>query len=266
MKFAVIFLSVVFAFSSGLFSYIEVPQYDAKKAELGKKIYFETKFNMNKLSCDSCHNIYLNQSGSSVSTNAPTILNSAFSTTFSPNNSISNLKEKIKNSLTSKKEIDANPDTIVVLVNRNSQYISEFKSLYKDGVTFENIADALENFVKTLVTPNSKFDKFLKGEAGLNKDEQKGYELFLSLGCASCHNGVNFGSNNYQTIPSSGAIIKVPTLRNITKTSPYTNGNTSLSETISNLSIKKVNMRLRDDEVYYIVKFLETLSGELHEK
>ena len=263
MRFALIFFSFVFCFSSGLFSPIEPPKFDKEKAELGKKIYFETKFSENKLSCDRCHNIYLNQSGTSKDKNTPTILNSALSTLFFSQGKVLNLKEKIKDSLTSKQELNSNPSTIESVIRLNSDYTESFNRLYKDGVNFENIADSLEHFVKTLVTPNSKFDNFLRREINLNDDEQKGYELFLDLGCAICHNGVNLGSNNYQQRSETAPLIKVPTLRNITKTAPYANGNAKLSEAILHISHDKANSLLDAYEIFYIIKFLETLNGEL---
>ncbi|MBQ9292771.1 MAG: c-type cytochrome [Campylobacter sp.] len=263
MRFALFFFSFVFCFSSGLFSPIEPPKFDKEKAKLGEKLYFETKFSENKLSCDRCHNIYLNQSGTSKDKNAPTILNSALSTLFFSNGTNQSLKEKIKRSLTAKHELNSNPSTIESVVRLNSSYTESFKKLYKNGVNFENIADSLEHFVKTLVTPNSKFDHFLRNELKLNEDEQEGYELFLDLGCASCHNGVNLGSNNFQKSLNSNALIKVPTLRNITKTAPYIGDIENLSSAILQMSIKKINTTLSDYEIDKIIKFLETLSGEL---
>ena len=263
MRFALIFFSFVFCFSSGLFSPIEPPKFDKEKAELGKKLYFETKFSENKLSCDRCHNLYLNQSGTSKEKNAPTILNSALSTLFFSQGKVLNLKEKIKVSLTSKQERNSNRGTIESVVRLNSNYTESFEKLYKDGVNFENIADSLEHFVKTLVTPNSKFDRFLRREINLDDDEQRGYELFLDLGCAICHNGVNLGSNNYQQKSDTGPLIKVPALRNITKTAPYAGGNENLSNAVLHMSLEKANSLLDESEVYYIIKFLETLNGEL---
>ncbi|MBP5778545.1 MAG: cytochrome C peroxidase [Campylobacter sp.] len=263
MKFFIIFLSGIFCFGSGLFAPIEVPEFDKEKAELGKKIYFETKFNENKLSCDSCHNIYLNQSGSSQKYNTPTILNSALSTIFSQNRTIRNLNQKIKRSFLNKFELASREDIVVSAVRLNSTYVAEFNALYKSGVTFDNIVDALENFVKTLVTPDSKFDKFLKGEIALNADEEEGFSFFLDLGCVSCHNGVNLGSNNFQKSVNSNAMVKVPTLRNITKTSPYAGNSKNLNGAILNMSLAKIIILLSDFVVVKFIKFLETLNGEL---
>ena len=126
MRFALIFFSFVFCFSSGLFSPIEPPKFDKEKAKLGEKLYFETKFNENKISCDRCHNIYLNQSGTSKDKNTPTILNSALSTLFFSNGTNQSLKEKIKRSLTAKHELNSNPSTIESVIRLNSNYTESF--------------------------------------------------------------------------------------------------------------------------------------------
>ncbi len=68
-------------------------------------------------------------------------------------------------------------------------------------LTGENISIAIAEFEKTLITPNSKFDKFLKGDKNaLTKEELKGYQLFKDYGCISCHNGINVGGNIMQKL------------------------------------------------------------------
>ncbi len=63
---------------------------------------------------------------------------------------------------------------------------------------FDNFAKAVEAFEATLITPNSRFDKFLTGDAvALNDKEKQGLRLFLDKGCAACHSGVNLGGNGY---------------------------------------------------------------------
>ena len=76
-----------------------------------------------------------------------------------------------------------------------------FKKIYKEGITSKNIIDAIVEYENTLITPNSKFDLFLKGnKSALSKEELNGYQLFKDYGCISCHNGVNIGGNLMQKI------------------------------------------------------------------
>ncbi len=78
------------------------------------------------------------------------------------------------------------------------KYQRLFSEVYSSKPSFENTIDAIVAFEETLVTPNSKFDKYLRGEINLSKKEKKGFELFNSYGCVSCHNGINLGGNSYQ--------------------------------------------------------------------
>ena len=61
------------------------------------------------------------------------------------------------------------------------------------------MTDAIAAFEETLVTPNSRFDKWLKGDQkALSKDELEGYKLFRDSGCVACHNGTAVGGNSFQ--------------------------------------------------------------------
>ena len=136
------------------------------------------------------------------------------------------------------------------------------------------------------ITPNSKFDKFLKNEIKLTKEEQEGYELFTSKGCIACHNGVNIGGNLFQQIgifhidkkfkkdfgrfnltknQEGKYYFKVPTLRNIEKTAPYFhNGEVdSLKEAVRLMGLYQLGVELKDSEIDLIVKFLKTLTAPL---
>lgn len=149
---------------------------------------------------------------------------------------------------------------------------------------------SIYEYEKTLVSINSKFDKYLRGEVALNESEQKGLNLFISYGCASCHNGVNIGGNSFQKF---GAVIspdeledevwadrfaftgdiddkevyKVPSLRNVEKTAPYfhTGNINSLKTAIYMMAYHNVGVVLKEDEVQFIEDFLKTLTGEIPE-
>ena len=74
-----------------------------------------------------------------------------------------------------------------------------FNSIYADGITRENIKDAIAEFERSLITPNSRFDRFFKGDANaINVQEKRGYRLFKRYGCVSCHQGVAVGGNMFQ--------------------------------------------------------------------
>jgi cytochrome c peroxidase len=89
--------------------------------------------------------------------------------------------------------------------------------------------DAIASFERSLVTPGSRFDRWLAGDAAaLSEGELDGYRLFKSLGCVSCHQGVNIGGNLFvrheifhPLASPKPEILRVPSLRNVATTPPY---------------------------------------------
>jgi cytochrome c peroxidase len=152
--------------------------------------------------------------------------------------------------------------------------------------------DAIAYYVQNLLTPNSKFDKFLKGDkSALNSDEKEGYRLFKGYGCSSCHNGINIGGNMYQKFgifhqneelrkkilngnlgryevtkkEYDKYVFKVPSLRNISKTAPYFHSGmiNDLKKAIKIEGRYQVGIDIPDKDVEKIEKFLKTLNGEI---
>ena len=161
------------------------------------------------------------------------------------------------------------PKKLEEKVGLNAVYKKEFERLYPGGVSFENIADALVNFEKALVTPNAKFDKFIGGdEKALSGDEKRGFELFKKIGCINCHSGVNLGGNIYYELSSGdkGKQIryKVPSLRNIEKTAPYLYSGeiADLKDAIKFIAKERIGYELSDEQTRLLYKFLLALSGE----
>ena len=90
---------------------------------------------------------------------------------------------------------------VIRKLSQDQQYKEIFNKIYSDGITTMNITDAIAEFEKALVTPNARFDQYLRSDKNaLNTTEKEGYELFQSYGCISCHNGVNIGGNLFQKI------------------------------------------------------------------
>ncbi len=271
--------------------------YDHKKAELGEKLFFDTILSRDKtISCNSCHNLYtsgtdnlegsIGVGGKVGQINSPTVYNSVFNFAQFWNGRAKNLKEQAKGPIVNKIEMANTPLNAVNGVKRNLQYKSAFEEIYKDGVTFENIADAIAEFEKTLITPNSKFDRYIKGDKNaMNQQEKEGYVLFQNKGCISCHNGVNLGGNMYQKIgvmieykdpkaingrfdvskkDNDKNMFKVPTLRNVELTAPYFHNGLvkDLDEAVKLMGYHQLGIKLKDEEVKKIVAFLKTLTGK----
>jgi len=260
---------------------ITPPKFDEQKALLGKELFFDATLSPSgTLSCEKCHNLYWNLSGTSKKNvkisvgsqvSPPTALNSALNFIFFKNGEIKDLEEQVKRSLTGENQLGSEPKFLTRKVNQNPVYKQKFLEIYGEDATFENITDALVNFEKALVTPNAKFDKFIEGDANaLNEDEKHGFELFKKIGCINCHSGVNLGANLYYELKfdsgESGQAgrYKVPSLRNIEKTAPYLYSGeiADLKEAIKFVAKKRINYNLSDEQTQALYKFLLTLSGE----
>ena len=169
---------------------------------------------------------------------------------------------------------------------------AEFTKTYPDGFTQKNITDAIAAFERTLITPDSPFDRYLKGDKNAMSPEAiKGYELFKKANCAVCHSGENLGGQTFEymglrrdyfrdrgnvgKINDKGRFsftkderdlhkFKTPTLRNIALTAPYFHdGSTqSLRQAVEIMAKYQRDVSLTDEEIDNIVKFLEALTGE----
>ncbi len=265
-----------------LFTPIESIEYDYKKAQLGKNLFYDTRLSPSgTISCERCHNLYWNTSGTidhnikvSISgyMNPPTVLNAASNFLFFKNGRVRNMKDQVIESITDLNQLGSTKEFVVKKVSSNAKYRSQFYAVYDEGVTFENIVDAIAEFQKALITPNARFDQFLRGdENALSSDEKRGFELFKKVGCINCHSGRNLGANVYynvqlddNSVKAETGYYKVPGLRNIAKTAPYFyNGKQdNLKEAIRHVSGLQVSQDITDEEMEFIYKFLLTLSGE----
>ena len=153
---------------------------------------------------------------------------------------------------------------------------STLGNAYQDGLSRKNLLDAIATFERSLLTPDSRFDQWLKGDTkALSDIEQEGYRLFRSFGCVSCHQGVNIGGNLFQRhgifrplgspIPE---ILRVPSLRNVSATSPYFHDGSAanLSDAVRRMASAQLNVTLDAHEIEAIVSFLDTLTGQYQGK
>ncbi|BCD68768.1 cytochrome c peroxidase [Nitratiruptor sp. YY09-18] len=159
------------------------------------------------------------------------------------------------------------------------------KLFHTSAITIDQVAIAIAEYEKSLITPDCKFDRFLRGETKLTEKEYNGYILFKKLGCATCHNGVNIGGNSYQKIgifypykgkalddrykitkdPKDRYVYKVPTLRNIALTAPYFHDGSvkDLRNAIKLMAIYNLGVKLNDKQVDLLESFLLTLTGKV---
>ncbi len=277
----VLYFFCVQAFAtSHVLSPVAQPKFDEQKARLGKELFFDASLSPSgTLSCEKCHNLYWDLSGTSKKNvkisadeeiSPPTALNSALNFIFFKNGEVKDIAEQVRQSLTDKNQLASEPKFLVQKVNQNSVYRNKFEELYEDGVSFESIVDALVNFEKALITPNAKFDKFIGGdESVFDEEEKRGFELFKKIGCINCHSGANMGANLYYELRfhadgNKTGRYKVSSLRNVEKTAPYFYSGEvmDLKDTIKAVGKMLLNYDLSDEQTHELYKFLLTLSGE----
>ncbi len=188
----------------------------------------------------------------------------------------------------------SNWQEVIDKLNQDPDYVDLFREIYDKPISAESIKKAIAAFERTLLTPNSRFDFFLRGhKAAITEEERNGYLLFKSYGCASCHQGVAVGGNMYEKMGLFGNYFaergnvtrsdlgrfnvtgdeeqkfefKVPSLRNVTLTAPYFHDGSAetLEEAVVIMARYQLGRTMPDHDRKKIVAFLNTLVGEFPE-
>jgi len=298
MKLIIFFATFLWVFADEIIT--PIPQnitYNIKKAKLGKSLFFDTRLSKNNdISCASCHNLseggddnrkfsigHKKQLGN---INSPTVFNSRFNFTQFWDGRAKNLKEQANFPITNPVEMANTFSNIITILKQDNILVKEFYKIYENGITKDSITDAIAEFEKALITPNSDFDKYLRGNNNaISKNQLEGFRLFKSYGCISCHNGVNIGGNLFQ---KAGVYVgnidknnlgrynitkdefykyyfKVPSLRNISKTAPYfhTGNVKNLKAAIGIMFKYQLGINPPKQDINRIYEFLNSLDGEL---
>lgn len=286
----------------------------AAKIALGKQLYFDPRLSVDgTVSCNSCHNLMASGTdnrpdsvgvkGNHGGRSAPTVWNAAFLTAQFWDGRAASLEDQAKGPIMNPVEMGMPDKTSVVKrLNGIPGYVSQFKDVFggDDPVSLDNVVKAIAAFERTLLTPNSPFDRYQKGDKNaLSAKAKKGMELVNSVGCTSCHNGVNFAgpqlpmgqaflqkfptysskySSKYQLTKDMGRyesshkesdkhMWRVPTWRNVGLTAPYFhNGSVkTLDEAVRVMAKTQLDKELQPDQVDAIVAFLNSLTGEMPE-
>jgi cytochrome c peroxidase len=271
---------------------------DPAMVELGKKLYFDPRLSKSGfISCNSCHNLSMGGSDNLTSSigdnwqkgpiNAPTVLNSSMNVAQFWDGRAPTLKAQAGGPIANPKEMAFTHELAVAVIASIPQYTDEFAAVFKTpAVDIDRITTAIAAFEDTLVTPNARFDKWLRGDAtAITAHERAGYELFRSSGCMMCHNGPAAGGRSFRKMgvvepystdnPAEGRFavtgrdadrfnFKVPTLRNVELTYPYFHDGAAptLSEAVDVMARVQLGRRYAFEDNARIVAFLKTLTGE----
>jgi cytochrome c peroxidase len=160
---------------------------------------------------------------------------------------------------------------VVRRLNADPEMMQRFTEAYGHGPDRESLLDAIATYERSLLTPGSRFDRWLDGDSeALSTEERNGYQLFKSLGCSSCHQGVNVGGNLYERhgifhplASPKPEVLRVPSLRNVATTPPYFHDGSAptLSEAVRRMANAQLDRTLSDQQIDAIVSFLNTLTG-----
>jgi cytochrome c peroxidase len=266
--------------------------------ELGKKLYFDPRLSRSGfISCNSCHNLSMGGTDNLVTSighnwqkgpiNAPTVLNSSMNVAQFWDGRAKDLQEQAGGPIANPGEMAYTHELAVETLGSIPQYVAEFERVFgKGAIDIDKVTKAIAAFEETLVTPNARFDKWLKGDAAaLTADELAGYQLFKSSGCTACHNGPAAGGASFRKMgvvepyrtdnPAEGRSavtkrdadrfsFKVPTLRNVELTYPYFHDGAAqtLADAVEIMGRIQLGREYSAEDNARVVAFLKTLTGE----
>jgi cytochrome c peroxidase len=273
------------------------------RAEIGRQMFHDVRLSANgRVSCASCHNVSAGGAdgrphsvgfgGQKTGVNAPTVLNAALNFTQFWNGRAATLEDQIDGVVQNPVEMGSKWNDVVAMVNRDKVYRPAFAAAYPNGVTKANIQNAIASYERNLITPNSRFDRYLLGDANaISAEEKKGYTKFKQYGCIACHQGVNVGGNMFQKFgvmadyfaergnPTKADlgrflitgeeddkhVFKVPTLRNVALTAPYFHDASapSLEAAVDIMFRYQLGRVASAQDKSEIIAFLKTLTGKV---
>ena len=277
---------------------------DEAKVALGHDLFFDGRLSGDgSIQCHTCHQLdkggvdRLDTStgieGKKGPINAPTVFNAAFNFVQFWDGRAADLADQAKGPPINPVEMGSHSwDDIVARFEMDEEFKKEFLKEYPQ-VTKETLTHAIGEYEKTLITPNSDFDRYLKGDkTALREQQVRGYELFKQHKCDTCHTGVAMGGQSYEYMGLYGDYFKdrgtpltdadegrfaqtkdpfdmhrfkVPTLRNIALTAPYFHDASAkeLKDAVSAMLKYQSNVKQpAQKDVEDITSFLESLTGE----
>ena len=283
----------------------EAPDADPEKVALGRALFHDPRLSKdNTTACVSCHDlgsggddgrvVSLGVEGRAGAINAPTVFNAGLSFRQFWDGRAETLEHQIDGPVQAADELGSLWPEVIEKLYAHESYPARFGALFPDGITRANVKNVLATFMRSLVTPNSRFDQWLKGEAdALTAREKRGYALFKHYGCVSCHQGANVGGNMFQVFgvlndyfrrrgnitdadlgrynvtgnPADRHAFKVPSLRMAALTAPYLHDGSAatLRDAVDAMFEFQLGREAPDEDKDAIVAFIETLAGENRE-
>jgi cytochrome c peroxidase len=282
------------------------PMLDPDRVALGERLFRDPRLSGgNRRSCAACHPLgragmdaqprAIAADGKTQLRNTPTVFNVAFEFFLNWDGAAETLEQHAALVVLNPDLMNTTWPEVLAKLHADGAYAAAFRGAYADGLTERNVLDALATFQRSLRTPDAPFDRYLRGdERALTTAEARGYQLFKSYGCVTCHQGVNVGGNMFQrfgvfpaaavprgaseaqryTEPDAGrfrvtgaprdrGVFRVPSLRNVAVTAPYFHDGraATLESAVDTMAKVQLGRTLKADEIDLIVQFLRTLTG-----
>lgn len=283
------------------------PHFDRPEAMLGRRLFFDARLSGDgTVACATCHQLDHGGAEARVTSlgihqqvgpiNAPSVLNSSLNFVQFWDGRAADLETQCAGPLTNPLEMGATWEQVIPSVQGDPTYVAVFATVYGgDGtaaITQEHITGAISEYERMLITP-SRFDRFVRGEASaMSDDERRGYAIFTSIGCTSCHTGPGVGGSMYQRLglvrdyfaecerPLTDADqgrynvthdeadrhrFKVPSLRNVALTAPYLHDGSraTLDDVVNVMGRYQLGRELSGEQTRLLVAFLGTLTGDI---
>jgi cytochrome c peroxidase len=261
------------------------PAANPLKLALGEHLFEDRRLSHDgTLACVSCHDIHSNgadsgrystaRDGSKLPFTILTVFNAASNFRLNWEGNYRTLEAQTQSSLENPANMGTSVPEVLAKLNADPVTAQEFRAAYGHIADRDSLLDAIATYERSLVTPGSRFDQWLAGDTqALTAKEQAGYRLFSSLGCISCHQGVNVGGNLFARrgvfhplAPSKREILRVPSLRNVATLAPYFHDGSAptLADAVKRMAMAQLDRSLSDQQIDAIVAFLGTLTGKFH--
>jgi cytochrome c peroxidase len=279
---------------------------DQRKVALGKNLFFDPILSADgTVSCVTCHDLSKGGSdhrarsigikGGRGGIRAPSVYNCAVNFMQFWDGRAASLEAQAAGPITNPLEMGSVWPDVIAKLSAAPAYSAAFKTIYASQPNAQSVTDAIATFERTLISVNSRFDAYLRGDdTALSEDERKGYELFKSYGCASCHQGANVGGNMFEKFGFLGDyftdrghltpadlgrfnvtgreadrnVFKVPSLRMVGAGGPYFHDGSiaDLPTAVEIMGRYQLGRDLPKADVQRLVQFLNSLLGDTYQE
>lgn len=275
---------------------------DPARVALGERLFHDVRLSgRSTIACATCHRLgqggadgvprAITATGALHPRNTPTIFNVAFNAAFNWDGGMRTLEAHVERVLLSPALMHTTWPALLARIQAVPDYRAAFTALYPGRLIPAHVLDALTTYERSLVTPNSRFDRYLRNQPeALSPVERRGYDIFKAYGCVACHQGINVGGSMFQKfgifqeapaphdptkpvdlgrflltqVTRDREVFRVPSLRNVALTAPYFHdGRTpTLEGAVAIMARVQLGRTLSQADLHAIVQFLHTLTGE----